>query len=97
VLAVWASPLLEAHKLNNKKMSKERKVKSVQRYTFEIIHYEDNHSVMNRTNEGFSVIEMIGISEIIKDNLMCILKGAVKDTDEQIIKSSDSPIIHKPE
>ena len=77
-------------------MSKERKVKSVQKYTFEIIHYEDGHSVMNRTNEGFSVIEMIGISEIIKDNLMGILKGAVKDTNEKNIKSSGSPVIHKP-
>lgn len=78
-------------------MSKERKVKSVQKYTFEIIHYEDGYSVMNRTNEGFSVIEMIGISEIIKHNLMGVLKGAVKDTNEKNIKSSGSPVIHKPE
>lgn len=77
-------------------MSKERKVKSVQKYTFEIIHYEDGYSVMNRSNEGFSVIEMLGISEIIKENLMSILKGAVKDTDDQNITSCDSPIIHKP-
>ncbi len=77
--------------------TKKRKVKSVQKYIFEIIHYDDGHSVMNRTNDGFSVIEMIGISEIIKENLMGIFKNAVKETDETNIKSSKSPLINQPQ
>lgn len=76
-------------------MEKERKVKRTQKYTFEIIHYEDGYSVMNRTNQGFSVIEMLGICEIIKSNMLEILKAVVEDADEKNIQSSDSPVIHK--
>lgn len=75
-------------------MSKESKVKLIQRYTFEIIHYEDGHSVINRKNENFSVIEMIGISEIIKENVIGVFKGAIKPADEVNIQSTNSPIIH---
>ncbi len=75
----------------------ERKVKSVQRYTFEIAHYEDGYSVMTRLNEGFSAIEMLGITELIKENVIALLKDVMKDTDEVNVKSTDSPIIHIPE
>jgi len=39
---------------------------------------------------GFPVVE------IIKENLMSILKGAVKEADEVNLNSSDSPLIHQP-
>ena len=73
-----------------------RKVKSVQKYTFEIIHYEDGFSVMNRTNDGFSVIEMLGISSIINNNLMQVFESAFKPTDEVNRNSNNSPLIHQP-
>lgn len=77
-------------------MSKERKVKSVQKYTFEIVHYEDGYSVINRTNEGFPVVEMLGICEIVKHNMMEILKSVIREPDEENIQSSNSPTIHEP-
>lgn len=78
-------------------MQEEKKVKNVQKYSFEVIHYEDGSSVINRTNDGFSVIEMIGISEIIKEKCMGVFKTAIKKPDEQNLKSTNSPLIHKPE
>lgn len=81
-------------------MSKEkkevRKVKSVQKYTFEIIHYEDGHSVMNRTNDGFSVMEMLGIASIINNNLMEVFESAIKPTSEVNRNSTNSPLVHQP-
>lgn len=77
------------------KEKQERKVKSVQRYTFEITHYEDGYSSMNRHNDGFSVIEMLGIANIITQNLMYVFEGAIKKTNEENINSTNSPLIHK--
>lgn len=83
------------------KMGKEkkevRKIKSVQKYIFEIIHYDDGYSVLNRTNEGFSVIEMLGVASIINNNLMEVFKSAITPTDEVNINSTNSPLIHKPD
>lgn len=76
---------------------KARKVKSVQKYTFEIIHYEDDYSIMKRTNKGFSVVELLGIISIVQSDLMELMKQAVRLTDEINLFSTDSPIIHKKE
>lgn len=76
-------------------MKNKREIQSIQRYTFEIIHYSDGHSVMNRLNEGFSVVEMLGITEMIKQNLMEVLKGALTEVDETNVNAVNSPLIHK--
>lgn len=73
----------------------ERKIKSVQKYTFEIVHYEDGYSVMNRTNEGFSVLELLGVSSMLTNQIIKVTEDAVKPTDEININSTNSPFIHK--
>jgi len=55
---------------------------SVQKYTFEIIHHQDGNYVTNIINEGFSAIEIIGISQIIKESVMSQFHGAIKDYQE---------------
>lgn len=75
---------------------KAKKVISTQKYTFEIVHYDDGTSVMNRANKGFSVIELLGAASIISNNLMGIFKDAIKKPDKVNIKSKNSPISHKP-
>jgi hypothetical protein len=80
----------------SKQKKEERKVKSIQKYTFEIIHYEDGYSTMNRNNDGFSVIELLGVVSIVQNNLMGLFERAVKPNDEVNINSTNSPLIHKP-
>ena len=74
----------------------ERKVKSIQKYTFEVIHYEDGHSTMNRSNDGFSVMEMLGVVSIVQNNLMNVFEQALKPNDEVNVNSTNSPLIHIP-
>lgn len=72
-----------------------KKVKSSQKFFFEVIHYEDGSSEMIRDNNGFSVIEMIGITTIIQNDLMTVFKGAFKLPKKVTRTSTNSPLIHK--
>ena len=73
-----------------------QKIISKQTYKFELIHYADGTSTMNRENNGFSVFEMLGICEIIRANMLTILSEAQKLPDKINVKSKNSPFIHDP-
>lgn len=49
---------------------REKETTSIQKYTIQISHYADGTSQMHRENNGFSVIELMGILEIVKENLL---------------------------
>lgn len=78
------------------KKIQEKKIESVQRYTFEIIHYDDGTSTMNRENDGFSVLEMFGITQMLNNDLIGCFKDNFKPVDEINRTSKNSPFIHKP-
>jgi hypothetical protein len=80
-------------------MSEEKKIKSKQTYTIETIHYEDGTALMKRVNDGYSVIEMIGLTTIIQNDLLDLYKKSFSKrlTKEVVRSSTNSPIIHKPE
>jgi hypothetical protein len=77
-------------------MAKNRKVKSIQRYTFEIVHYEDGKSTMTRRNENFSVLELMGIASMIQGNLMKTFETVITPCEEKNLTSVNSPLIHTP-
>lgn len=78
------------------KIKKEsRKVKSIQKYTFEITHYEDGQSTIKRMNQGFSVVELIGITAMVNRDLIDLFKDVVKPANKIIRKSRNSPLIHR--
>ena len=78
-------------------LSKEREKETtrIQKYTIQISHYADGTSQMHRENNGFSVIELMGILEIVKENLLEVFKDAITEVNEVSIKSNNSPLIHK--
>lgn len=83
-------------------LSKEREKETtrIQKYTIQISHYADGTSQMHRENNGFSVIELMGILEIVKGNLLEVsaenlFKDAITEVNEVSIKSNNSPLIHK--
>lgn len=78
-------------------LSKEREKETtrIQKYTIQISHYADGTSQMYRENNGFSVIELMGILEIVKENLLEVFKDAITEVNEVSIKSNNSPLIHK--
>jgi hypothetical protein len=79
-------------------MKTEKKtIQSRQKYTIEVIHYTDGSSHLNRFNNGFSVIEMIGLLSVALKNLHDVYEGAFMPKVDTINrKSKNSPIIHKP-
>lgn len=58
--------------------TKKRKVIKKQSYTIEIIHYEDGSSVMNRANDGFSVIELLGITSLVNSDMCNLVENGLK-------------------
>ena len=73
-----------------------RKVKSTQRYTFEVIRYEDGGAVMSRHNDGFSVMELLGMTSVINNHIHDVFKDALGPVDKVNISSVNSPLIHEP-
>jgi hypothetical protein len=47
-------------------------------YTLEVIEYADGSSTMNRTNDGFTGVELMGRLEIIQFEILEQLKGLIK-------------------
>ena len=52
----------------------EKKEVSKKIYTFEIIDYDDGSSAMNRYNDGFSVIEIMGITSLVNGDMRQLIK-----------------------
>jgi hypothetical protein len=47
-------------------------------YTLEVIEYADGSSTMNRTNDGFHGVELMGQLEIIQFEILQQMKGLIK-------------------
>lgn len=74
----------------------DKKVKKRQVYSFEMLHYEDGTTTMRRHNEGFSVIEMMGIAALLQSDLHDLFKENMR-ADKIERTSTDSPLHRKPE
>lgn len=64
-------------------------------YRIEVEYYEDGSSMMTRENQGFSVLEMLGITAMLQQHLHQIMRDFAPNVDNLAIRSFDSPIIHK--
>lgn len=62
--------------------TKQKKQISKQSYSIEIIHYDDGSSVMNRCNDGFSIIEIIGLTALVSSDMQSLIKENFKTPDE---------------
>ena len=47
-------------------------------YTIEQIMYTDGTTELKRTNDGFNALELMGLLELSKDDIIDQIKGAVK-------------------
>lgn len=65
-------------------MSKKMAVKKskTQTYKIEVITEESGRLIINRTNEGFSVFELMGILSKVQSDLFGIFEQAVPKFDE---------------
>lgn len=63
------------------------------KYTIELTK-NDNQTIINRKNDVFSVVELLGILEIVKSDLLDLIKNHSKRTiDKTIRKSKNSKFI----
>jgi len=64
------------------KTPKKPRKKSVrkQTWTIEIEHYDDGSTTMRRTNDGFTAIELVGLSHIVSSDIIDQIAGKVKPT-----------------
>lgn len=77
-------------------MAKEnKKIIQHRKYMVEVIDYDDGEIVINRTNDGFAIIELLGLLSMIQNDLFILLKGVIKVPEENIHRTStNSPVIH---
>jgi len=65
-------------------------------HTFEIINYSDGTATWKRRNDGFSVTELVGIATIIQQDMLELLRGALKQSlPVADRKAKNAPLIHK--
>jgi hypothetical protein len=72
-----------------------KKVVKRKTYRIEVEYYEDGSSMMTRENQGFSVLEMLGITAMLQQHLSGIMKQFSPDVYDVQVKSTGSPITHK--
>ena len=80
-------------------MKKEgKKLTHRQFYTIEVLHYDNGESIMNRENDGFSVFELLGITEMVQRDLMALLREEIGLKMSEVNRvGSNSPIHHHPD
>lgn len=64
---------------------KERKIVIQKKYTVTVTDYDDGKSVMERDNDGFSVIELLGLSNLLNREIHEQFKGEFKADATKII------------
>jgi hypothetical protein len=64
-------------------------------YCIEVEYFEDGSSMMTRENQGFSVLEMLGITAMLQQQLNGIMQAYAPNVDDVLITSTGSPITHK--
>lgn len=60
-----------------KKVAKKTIIRK-QIYSVEIVEYSDGSCAMNRTNDGFNTIELIGILELTQSDIRKQMMGVIK-------------------
>lgn len=57
---------------------KKKKIIAVKKYTVEVNVLEGGRFTMNRTNEGFEVMELLGVLEHTKNDILQQIAGGIK-------------------
>lgn len=75
----------------------QKKISSKRTYKIEVIHYADGTGKWNRSNTGFSVMELMGILSLVQSDLQKLYTEAVKPKLPTNIsrKATNAPLIHK--
>jgi hypothetical protein len=64
-----------------KRKTEDKKVFSKKKWTIEVITYTDLTSSMNRTNEGFTLPDLLGICEFCRLEIIEQMMGRIKPTE----------------
>jgi hypothetical protein len=56
----------------------DKKVKRIKTWTYKVTEYDDNTSLLERTNEGFNAHELLGLIEETKDDIIQQMRGNIK-------------------
>ena len=65
---------------DNKPTKSDKKVVDVKSWTIELITYKDGTSTLNRTNDGFNQLELLGICTKCIGEITDQAKGIIKPT-----------------
>ena len=71
-----------------------KKIKKHQRYYIDIIHYEEGGSTMNRFNDGFSMVELMGMLSFLSNAIAKVFTDSftLKMPDDINVSSVESPV-----
>ena len=59
-------------------LNSEKKVVFVKTYTITVTHFEDGTQSMERVNDGFNPLELLGISDFIGQEIKEQIQGKIK-------------------
>ena len=79
-----------------KKVKSERKIIRTARHEIVVNIYDDKSTDMERTNDGFSVIELLGVIELARDHLLKCFNTSFNEENIKL-KASNAPLIHTKE
>lgn len=57
-----------------------RKIVTIKTWTVQLTEYDDDSSTLHRTNDGFSVFELIGLTSLLQFELIQQFKGYIEPT-----------------
>jgi len=72
-------------------------MKTLKKYTFEVVLDNDGIEKLVRTNEGFGALEILGISSMVQYEVNQMLSGEMTpDRIERVVKDSPTPPLEAP-
>lgn len=85
-------------KINFAKESKEpeKTIVSHKIHTIEFIHFSDGSNQIKRTNKGFTLIELIGMLNLAKDQVMGVLDEKMAPSNARVMRYANNELIIDP-
>lgn len=59
----------------------ERKIKSKSTYTISLVQYEDGFSSLDRTNDGFDALQLLGLIHLAQSEIINQITGKMPQPD----------------
>ena len=75
-------------------MTDEKEIRFKKTWTVEVTEYKDGTMNMSRSNDGFSVMELLGVTTMVQNHLLGLMESIKDKPDSVNVSSTNSPVFH---